>query len=372
MVVGGPCSSEGCKRTTMYQSHYCYKHRGSKASESPPTNTRNVTGERLRKEKGYDSEPIFLCEDEGRFCEYDFSEHGRCFYCGDFGTPDVLEFLTTKSARFDLFLSLGALGGELTESDANHIMKAYDSLDERDMDVIDPNRSEGTPQSRIERLSSSGDVLELLRDHLEDSAYERMERGLLEIEGMERPWEDSLLADAARGWWLPEDVPEQRDEFGLHSDRCYCDGCSPRRVKEETKRDTRYTSMTVAQLKEVLRERELPTSGRKDDLIDLLMEDDFENSPLFLLGNIFGIIFVTLVAIVFVAQYWPFILMALAYLAWMVISGRDSFVPGGAPAGDPGGGEDPFSKLDADGDGVMTREEFENAMDQGATLTGDT
>ncbi len=38
---------------------------------------------------------------------------------------------------------------------------------------------------------------------------------------------------------------------------------------------------------------------------------------------------------------------------------------------EPGGGEDLFSKLDADGDGVVTRDEFENAMGQGPTLSGD-
>ncbi len=38
---------------------------------------------------------------------------------------------------------------------------------------------------------------------------------------------------------------------------------------------------------------------------------------------------------------------------------------------EPGGGEDLFSKLDADGDGVVTRDEFENAMGQGPMLSGD-
>ena len=44
---------------------------------------------------------------------------------------------------------------------------------------------------------------------------------------------------------------------------------------------------------------------------------------------------------------------------------------GEGPAEEPGGGEDLFSKLDADGDGVVTRDEFENAMGQGATLSGE-
>ncbi len=38
---------------------------------------------------------------------------------------------------------------------------------------------------------------------------------------------------------------------------------------------------------------------------------------------------------------------------------------------DSGGDEDLFSKLDADGDGVVTREEFEDAMGQGPMLSGD-
>ena len=44
---------------------------------------------------------------------------------------------------------------------------------------------------------------------------------------------------------------------------------------------------------------------------------------------------------------------------------------GEAPTGDPDGGEDLFSKLDADGDGVVTREEFEQGMVEGPTLTGE-
>ena len=44
---------------------------------------------------------------------------------------------------------------------------------------------------------------------------------------------------------------------------------------------------------------------------------------------------------------------------------------GEAPAEDSGGGEDLFSKLDADGDGVVTREEFEDAMGQGPILSGE-
>ncbi len=44
---------------------------------------------------------------------------------------------------------------------------------------------------------------------------------------------------------------------------------------------------------------------------------------------------------------------------------------GEVPAEEPGGGEDLFSKLDADGDGVVTREEFEQGMAEGPTLTGE-
>ena len=44
---------------------------------------------------------------------------------------------------------------------------------------------------------------------------------------------------------------------------------------------------------------------------------------------------------------------------------------GEGPAEEPGGGEDLFSKLDADGDGVVTRDEFEQGMAEGPTLTGE-
>ncbi len=43
----------------------------------------------------------------------------------------------------------------------------------------------------------------------------------------------------------------------------------------------------------------------------------------------------------------------------------------GSPPEDLGGGEGLFSKLDADGDGVVTREEFEQGMAEGPTLTGE-
>ena len=44
---------------------------------------------------------------------------------------------------------------------------------------------------------------------------------------------------------------------------------------------------------------------------------------------------------------------------------------GEAPTEDSDGGEDLFSKLDADGDGVVTIEEFEQGMAEGPTLTGE-
>jgi hypothetical protein len=44
---------------------------------------------------------------------------------------------------------------------------------------------------------------------------------------------------------------------------------------------------------------------------------------------------------------------------------------GEAPAKESDGGEDLFSKLDADGDGVLTKEEFEQGMTEGPTLTGE-
>ena len=36
VIVGGKCSVEGCKRTTMHRSQYCYKHKLSAPRPAPP------------------------------------------------------------------------------------------------------------------------------------------------------------------------------------------------------------------------------------------------------------------------------------------------------------------------------------------------
>ena len=43
--------------------------------------------------------------------------------------------------------------------------------------------------------------------------------------------------------------------------------------------DEEYEELTVAQLKDILRERELPVSGKKAELIDRLVEDDGASEP---------------------------------------------------------------------------------------------
>ena len=257
-------------------------------------------------------EPLFRCDDYG-VCEYDFILDGRCLHCGALGPPDQLEFLTRRLDRFELVTSVLDMDTSPAE---NHALRGVlDTLEERDSKLISEEGSLDSPASRIARLSTSADILEMSREHLDDTAYAALESGLLEIDSRESPWEEAIQIEAAKGWWLPDDDVEAIRRTMPHSSQCYCDGCLPQRRKEHDNRPGLYDSKTKDELRALLVNRDLsyPHDGFEDEtkaeLIELLMQDDSRNSLPMLVFTILGVLFMA----GFAAAYSPLILLLLAF-----------------------------------------------------------
>ena len=309
MNVRGTCSIEGCKRVHMYNSDVCYQ---CKRPKSRPK-LQPLTSEQIREAAKASSEPLFRCDDHG-LCEYDFILDGRCLHCGALGPPDQLEFLTRRQERFELVQY--TIDMDISPAEKLALNGVLDALEERDSKLISEDGSLDSPTSRIERLSTSADILKMSRKHLDDTAYAALESGLLEIDNRECPWEEAIQIEATKGWWLPDDDLETIRKTMPHSSQCYCDGCLPQRQREQVKRGkSSYNSMTKAELRALLHERDLPYDNgfeneTKAELIELLMQDDSRNSFPMLVITILAVIGCIGVAVV----YWPLVLLILALI----------------------------------------------------------
>ena len=309
MNVRGTCSIEGCKRVHMYNSDVCYQ---CKRPKSRPK-LQPLTSEQIREAAKASSEPLFRCDDHG-LCEYDFILDGRCLHCGALGPPDQLEFLTRRQERFELVQY--TIDMDISPAEKLALNGVLDALEERDSKLISEDGSLDSPTSRIERLSTSADILKMSRKHLDDTAYAALESGLLEIDSRECPWEEAIQIEATKGWWLPDDDLEEIRKTMPHSSQCYCDGCLPQRQREQVKRGkSSYNSMTKAELRALLHERDLPYDNgfeneTKAELIELLMQDDSRNSFPMLVITILAVIGCIGVAVV----YWPLVLLILALI----------------------------------------------------------
>ena len=314
MSVGGPCSVEGCNRQHMYNSDVCFQcKRGLPVRPRPgrSSGNRTLTSEQIREDAKAGPEPVFPCDDYG-VCEYDFIQTGRCLHCGALGPPDELEFLTRRQDRFEVVTF--AIDMDTSPAEKHALRGVLDALEERDSKNISEEDSLVSPASRIEGLSTSADILEMSREHLDDTAYAALESGLREIDSRENPWEEAIQTEAAKGWWLPDDDVEAIRRTMPHSSQCYCDGCLPQRRKEHDNRPSLYESKTKDELRALLGERNLPYDNgfedeNKAELIELLMQDDSRNSLPMLVFTILGVLFMA----GFAVAYSPLILLLLAF-----------------------------------------------------------
>ena len=314
MRVVGPCSVEGCNRQHMYNSDVCYRCNHGKPVRPRPdrsSSKRALTPEQIREAAKAGPDPVFPCDDYG-VCEYDFFQTGRCLHCGALGPPDELEFLTRRQDRFEVVTF--AIDMDTSPAEKHALRGVLDALEERDSKNISEEDSLVSPASRIEGLSTSADILEMSREHLDDTAYAALESGLREIDSRESPWEDAIQTEAAKGWWLPDDDVVAIRRTMPHSSQCYCDGCLPQRRKEHDNRPSLYESKTKDELRALLGERNLPYDDgfereNKAELIELLMQDDARNSFPMLVFTILGVLFMA----GFAVAYSPLILLILAF-----------------------------------------------------------
>ncbi len=87
-------------------------------------------------------------------------------------------------------------------------------------------------------------------------------------------WTDEVISDfeAAEDEYEAENI-EPSEEKDENSDEEITKEEADKNKKEEASEETDYSKMSVAELKEILKEKELPVSGKKADLIERLQGD---------------------------------------------------------------------------------------------------
>ena len=87
-------------------------------------------------------------------------------------------------------------------------------------------------------------------------------------------WTDEVISDleAAEDEYEAENV-EPSEEKDENSDEEITEEEADSNKKEEVSEETDYSRMSVAELKDILKEKELPVSGKKADLIERLQGD---------------------------------------------------------------------------------------------------
>ena len=90
-------------------------------------------------------------------------------------------------------------------------------------------------------------------------------------------WTDDVISDleAAEDEYEAENV-EPSEEIGDENEDETSEEKTEDSEKEKTSEETDYSKMSVAELKEVLKEKGLPVSGKKADLIERLQGDSNE------------------------------------------------------------------------------------------------
>ena len=90
-------------------------------------------------------------------------------------------------------------------------------------------------------------------------------------------WTDDVISDleAAEDEYEAENV-EPSEEIGDENEDETTEEKTEDSEKEKTSEETDYSKMSVAELKEVLKEKGLPVSGKKADLIERLQGDSNE------------------------------------------------------------------------------------------------
>ena len=88
-------------------------------------------------------------------------------------------------------------------------------------------------------------------------------------------WTDDVISDleAAEDEYEAENVEPSKEEEGEGSEEEVIEEESDDSTKEEVSEEADYSKMSVAELKDVLKEKGLPVSGKKAELIERLQVD---------------------------------------------------------------------------------------------------
>lgn len=198
VVVGGPCSFEGCKRTTMYQSHYCYKHKGQKSkTKEQETETGPPLGEDLW---WTDEDESRRCDDtpETAVCEFDTYD-GICFHCKNMVHPDIhlIHLILNRRTAHGLLGHIFEILGEDLDPDLEEALdRILEPLAERDI-TAHPSLP---PEARVKALQEMDD-----REHI-----------LTELEASFPDWKESHLLQfnlKPEGFGLGEEIHRLYDDI---------------------------------------------------------------------------------------------------------------------------------------------------------------
>jgi hypothetical protein len=171
MSVGGRCSIQGCKRTHMYNSPVCYKHKGQKPS---PKEYERASGEDLW---WTDDDEGQRCDDtpDTAVCEFDTYD-GICWHCKNMVYPDIhlIHLIGNRRRGHRLLESFHTIEGEDLDPELEDALdRILDPLEERDI-TSHPNLP---PEDRVKALKEMDDREHILTE-LEASFPDWKERGL--------------------------------------------------------------------------------------------------------------------------------------------------------------------------------------------------
>ena len=169
MSVGGPCSIQGCKRTHMYNSPVCYKHKGQKPS---PKEYKRASGEDLW---WTDDDEGQRCDDtpESAVCEFDTYD-GICWNCKNMVHPDIhlIHLICNRRTGHGLLDPITSREDRAPELE-DALDRILDPLNERDI-ASHPNLS---PEDRVKALMEMDDREHILSE-LEASFPDWKERSM--------------------------------------------------------------------------------------------------------------------------------------------------------------------------------------------------
>ena len=164
------------------------------------------------------------CIDDDVVCEFDapsainnYEAEGRCWFCWEIGSPEIVGLHMVGNDRNEILIWLGnqKLDEATYEATYDRINQKFEAINEREIDIA--NSEEGTPESRLEALKAMDDREEVLAEmasHLDEAICEELGQELDAHRERFRAWEPAQTEDTRSeiidgevpvpNWWAEE------------------------------------------------------------------------------------------------------------------------------------------------------------------------